>query len=695
MPVLGPGTFPPPAFTAASLFPSTNRRLHRVRHVHHRFNRKHFAPSLLFSASQALRDSSPFPFIKRPSLENKARPARIRARSPLRTSWSCLWSLDANMMDLLKALRRSMKGEKHKQQSPSIGSKAAVAIVPPKKVIRAKDDYEPDEALIQSFAKAGVMVLSFSKGDFFHVIGREEDPHWYEACNPALPDARGLVPVSYFQVLGRTERDSAHSDSGGLSAKNPDHDSGYGENAIQHVSAPPPQRNSKSNKTAGTVYAKVRHTFAAHPTRPDELSAEKDENLIIIAQSNHEWVVAKPIMRLGGPGLIPIDFIYVFEEVPISTGNGNGPRPVDNPLEALKKAGVPSVEEWKKMAAQYKNSSITLGKFDGGAKSPAGQQAALEQGMGRLSLQQQAGARHSGQNGSQMDHQSRSGSRQPSMMQDVGASESVGQLYAPVWARIPRYCYAEQKYWFVIETELEDGRCWELSRYYQDFYDFQIALLAEFPAEAGNTGTQKRSLPYMPGPVSYVTDAITEGRLYNLDAYVKNLLNQPPHISRCDLVKLFFAPREGDYEIEGNPNGDEEYRLSEGSHQSSVEYAANTSSQRASPNNSNGYGYSGLSATPRQGGAAQQGSGQPQPQAAMKIKVRFKDDVFAMRVATNIRFEELYEKIRDRVKAGPSEQIQLFFQDEPTGELQNLTGNNDLDYALQRNEKLTLYVEVA
>lgn len=192
------------------------------------------------------------------------------------------------------------------------------------------------------------------------------------------------------------------------------------------------------------------------------------------------------------------------------------------------------------------------------------------------------------------------------MQQDPYGQPSASQLYAPVWARIPRYCYAENKYWFVIEAELDDGRCWELSRYYQDFYDFQIALLAEFPAEAGNTGAQKRTLPYMPGPVSYVTDAITEGRLYNLDAYVKNLLNQPPHIARCDLVKLFFAPREGDYEIEANVNGDEEYRLSEGSHQFSVDYAANAASRRSSPNDSNGYGYSGLSATPRQGSTSQQ-----------------------------------------------------------------------------------------
>lgn len=170
-------------------------------------------------------------------------------------------------------------------------------------------------------------------------------------------------------------------------------------------------------------------------------------------------------------------------------------------------------------------------------------------------------------------------------------------MFAPISARIPRYCFAEDKYWFVIETMLEDGQQWELSRYYEDFYDFQIALLTEFPAEAGNTGTQKRTLPYMPGPVNYVTDAITEGRLHNLDAYVKNLLNQPAYISRCNLVKQFFTPREGDYEIDPNAPGDE-YRLSQGSQLSST--GSPEASRQSSRNNLNGNGYSGLSATPRQ-----------------------------------------------------------------------------------------------
>jgi bud emergence protein 1 len=302
-----------------------------------------------------------------------------------------------------------------------------------------------------------------------------------------------------------------------------------------------------------------------------------------------------------------------------------------------------------------------------------------------------------------------------SYQQPVYAEEGTTDLYAPLEARIPRYCFAEEKYWFVIETVLEDGRHWELSRYYEDFYDFQIALLTEFPAEAGNTGTQKRTLPYMPGPVNYVTDAITEGRLHNLDAYVKNLLGQPAYISRCNLVKQFFAPREGDYEIDPNapPDG---YRDSQGSHLSSNESPADAGSAQSSRNNVNGGGYSGLSATPRQmsnGNAGKQKPAQHQPNhshtralgshmsqppqggpGAMKVKLYYNGDLIAIRVPSDIQFDQLCDKIRERLKVSPSEQLQLFYKDEPTGDKPNLLSDNDLDFALQRNEKLLLYVEV-
>jgi len=261
----------------------------------------------------------------------------------------------------------------------------------------------------------------------------------------------------------------------------------------------------------------------------------------------------------------------------------------------------------------------------------------------------------------------------------------------------------------VIEAVLEDGRHWELQRYYEDFYDFQIALLTEFPAEAGNTGTQKRSLPYMPGPVSYVTDQITDGRRHNLDAYVKNLLTQPPYISRCTLVKQFFAPREGDYEIDPNAPADEgDFRNSGGSAQSSS--GTGQESRQGSNVNLNGSGYGGLSAAPaRQQQMQRQTSGlsQPQPPAgqgsaqqgapqalsAMKVKIYFGDDLFAIRVPRDSSYGQLHDKIRERLKIPAGEEIAMFYKDEASGERQGLASDDDLDFALGRNEKLVIYVE--
>ncbi|PQE13641.1 bud emergence 1 protein [Rutstroemia sp. NJR-2017a BVV2] len=557
------------------------------------------------------------------------------------------------VMFAIKALRRSIKGEKadSKVQHISITPKSAVAIVPPKKVIRALYDYEAQSS----------QELSFARGDFFHVIGRENDTDWYEACNPAVPDAMGLVPVQYFQALGKTERDSGQSDKSPMGMK-VDHDSGYSDMSSSGTLISPPdsgggQRFSKTMKGTGAmVYGVVMYDFAAE--RPDELEAKAGEAIIVIAQSNPEWFVAKPIGRLGGPGLIPVDFIEIRD---MSTGKA-----VPNAHEAVQRAGVPKDQRQSQQAKAQPVQPVPQNPYS-------------------------------------------------------APSQSNTSAAAPISARIPRYCFAEDKYWFVIEAAMEDGRHFELSRYYEDFYDFQIALLTEFPAEAGNTGTQQRSLPYMPGPVNYVTDAITEGRQHNLDAYVKNLLTQPPYISRCALVKQFFAPREGDYEIDPNAV-EEEYRLSAGSQQSSNDSPGGAASRQSSRGNLNG-GYSnggptGLTAAPShqrgqsslsvsngQGPTRQTSSisqsnsmspgpnGNGQPPSAMKIKIYFGDDLIAIRVPTDIQFQQLYEKICDRLKIPQDDDVALYYKDEPSGEKPNLMSDNDLDVALRRNDKLIIYVD--
>jgi len=77
----------------------------------------------------------------------------------------------------------------------------------------------------------------------------------------------------------------------------------------------------------------------------------------------------------------------------------------------------------------------------------------------------------------------------------------------------------------------------------------------------------------------------------------------------------------------------------------------------------------------------------------MKVKIYFGDDLIAIRVPTDIQYQQLYEKIRERLKIPQGEEIALFYKDETSGERPSLLSNNDLDFALRRNDKLIIYVE--
>lgn len=331
--------------------------------------------------------------------------------------------------------------------------------------------------------------------------------------------------------------------------------------------------------------------------RSDELSATAGESIIIIAKSNEEWFVAKPIGRLGGPGLIPISFIEVRD---IGTV-----KPVENVEEAILKANVPRVEEWKRMAAEYKASSIPLGKLEdvnplasrlrnlhlsNGSQQQAQNydQYHLQQQQQKQSLYSQNQQSHpisqystatstSNSTSHQYNLQVQAQPQQQSFPQQQQPQTSLSlQQTSPqahqavslhpqsqtypinenepyvVSVCVDRYAFSDDRYWYLVVAELSTGKYRHLCRFYQDFYDFQINLLDEFPDEAGRTG-QDRSLPFMPGPLTYVNDSISAQRRVNLDEYVKNLINLPSYISRSPIVQKLFAIRTGDIES-ASPN---------------------------------------------------------------------------------------------------------------------------------------------
>ncbi|KIW05820.1 uncharacterized protein PV09_03026 [Verruconis gallopava] len=594
--------------------------------------------------------------------------------------------------------RMSMKGERGdaKPHHISIPQKDAIAIVPPKKVIKAIADLPPEKAF-------GPGYLTFSAGDFLHVVGRENDTEWYEACNP-LQGARGLVPVKFFETVGKQARNSAGSTGSGGYAPvqgSAPHDSGYatgngtGVGGAQRMSAGSSQRPQQGAGRGASVYGIVMYDFKAE--RPDELEAKEGEAIIVIAQSNPEWFVAKPITRLGGPGLIPVSFIEIRD---MATG-----LPAADPLEAVRRAGVPKVEEWKKMAAEYKERSIPLGQFSAGDLS--GGQQALQQGMARMSLNNQSqnpyGQLQQGNPYQQRGYPNgQNGARQPQPV-----------MLAPVKASVPRYCFADDTFWFIVECQMEDGRHWELQRLYQDFYDLQINLIQEHPLEAGNVKGHERTLPYMPGPVTYVTDNISNGRRANLDEYIRNLLKLGPHITRSNLVRVFFAPREGDYEIDPNVATDD-YRLSSAS-QDSPANPSNAASPQSSAGNLSQQGYSAAvsgrpgTATGHNPQGQFQHSRTPSqattttnraPGAPLKIKVWFEpDNCVVIRMPAQFSYKDLYRKLKERRALeridGEEDdaELEVCYRDEAEGRLYPIRGDEDLRVGMERNpERFTLSV---
>jgi hypothetical protein len=104
---------------------------------------------------------------------------------------------------------------------------------------------------------------------------------------------------------------------------------------------------------ARALYAIVQYRFRAE--LPDEFDAAVGEPVLIVAYSDDdpEWVVAKTIDRLGGPGLIPLSFLEV-RSVQKNTVLPLSP-------DTISQTGVPSVREWKLFAAECNDRHYQFG----------------------------------------------------------------------------------------------------------------------------------------------------------------------------------------------------------------------------------------------------------------------------------------------------------------------------------------------
>ncbi|KAG9052315.1 bud emergence protein 1 [Serendipita sp. 407] len=461
-------------------------------------------------------------------------------------------------------------------------SKPVSATVPPKKVIRA----------LNSYRASAPQELSFTKGDFFYVIREVTHTNgndYYEAHNP-VTGSRGIVPREMFEGF-----DKANAAQRVVST------SGPGARISGPVSPPQAIRysnNPSSPKATAVFYAVVQHDFQAE--RPDELDARAGDAISVVAHSNREWFVAKPIGKLGGPGLIPASFLEVRDP---HTGQA-----IADLDELIDRGELPPVEEWKRATMSYKANSIALGVVDSPSGAPVlnsqFQKMALTSPGAENRYTYGAGSPQGGYLPPHEEHspvidQNHDASQLPVQdealpIADITRLEVANPLPpgALIRAEVSSFHFEANDWVFRINATFKPdapptknpfdptphmSRELTLFRVYDDFYVFQIHLLRTFPIEAGRDpdhpddpppedeeGPGTRILPYMPGPQDDVDETVTDTRRHDLDIYLKELVALrevgAEHILRCELIRKFFAAKDGDIENEVPlPDGEDEY----------------------------------------------------------------------------------------------------------------------------------------
>ncbi|KAI0771488.1 hypothetical protein BD413DRAFT_475759 [Trametes elegans] len=437
----------------------------------------------------------------------------------------------------MKSLRKSLNGNKdhhhhhlhHHISTPTplpALSKPSTAIVPPKKVIKA----------IASYKSNTPQELSFEKGDFFHVVN-DNGGLWYEAHNP-MTGARGLVPSRMFEEFVK----------GAATPRSPK--SFSSTDRMSSISSG--NKTSPTSPKYKTFYAVVVHDFTAE--RADELDARSGDAITVVAQSNREWFVAKPIGRLGRPGLIPVTFVEIQD---LATG-----QPIKDVMSLMDSGELPPVEDWKQSVLSYKANSISLGVLDESTtSSPA---SVAMRSPPPASLEPTINVQ---------DATPLPGQHQSPIPQEPPRSPSPKLLPEGILlsAEIKSYHFEAEEYWFRVHAiyqpysssrshSLPPAKELVLFRSYNDFYDFQVELLDTFPHEAGRPDTGTRILPFMPGPVDYVDNEITLSRRAELDEYLHKLCalkSYARYILEHRLIRAFCALKPGDGEVNVEPRRSE------------------------------------------------------------------------------------------------------------------------------------------
>lgn len=334
---------------------------------------------------------------------------------------------------------------------------------------------------------------------------------------------------------------------------------------------------SSSNNTGGHLYGIVLYDFQAE--RNDELDCKAGENLVIFAHHENEWFIAKTIDRIGGPGLVPCGYVMVID---LTTGFAS-----NNDLEKdIEISSLPTVVEWKSSLQQQKSKNLDLKnnslKSTGGSsrntnsynssinyndisesvkKTNSANRGHTTSGIENKQTSESSRIYNdqSGGNRSSYSVTSSSNNKNPiSKTNNNSTHEDLDDDFI-LEANVTEYIWEDQKYKFIVKCLTSFSKERFLKRSYEDFYNLQINILESFAEESGKVilpdgKMSQRIVPYIPGPVPYVTEDITKKRLGDLNTYVNDLINLPNNISRSNKVLTLFQIQRNGFDTESQHN---------------------------------------------------------------------------------------------------------------------------------------------
>ncbi|SAM00048.1 hypothetical protein [Absidia glauca] len=369
----------------------------------------------------------------------------------------------------------------------------------PRKIIKATKSHSAHQ----------LHILSFEKGDFFHVVGRENDAHWYAVNNP-LTNLNGLVPVNCFDVVDKAPRT--------LTAIQPDMPLDYPvKELVVNPSLSPPLPPSSPR-----CYGTVLYDFVAEG--PDELDCKANEAVLLITLVNNEWYLAKSLCRRGKYGLVPVSFVQLGD--------------VPNDLAISASSSSTANSFYRRSNLLQSRLSISSSRSDQHRYALTSQRQERRLQLAMPTSSPDPHSRHSYEprrnSSSYLDSNYISiKSRKPSKSHLSPSTASV------VHITVNSFIWDHGRYCFVLFATVNSGKHRILYRTYEDFYHFHLRLLQEHPQE-------EKRLPSISKPTKKPDDLITERQREELDDYCKHLLAIMPTIQHT-LFELTLGDVETDY----------------------------------------------------------------------------------------------------------------------------------------------------